>query len=362
MKTYQAVFNELTTKGVFGISLVDSPAMESKFIALRKHQEIKLKEIDKEKRILMGLVLEPNKDVYRNQGGEEFNIRFDEETIKNLSYHFFKSGSQKNSTIEHTDKIEGVTFVESWLVENTKTDKSALYGFSYPVGTWVATMKVDDDDVWNNYVKTGKVKGFSIDAMLELKEVNLKSNINMASEILKGIEQLKIALGLKEKPLDVKLGKVKALNEDIEFEYEGEELTTGIAIWANDDDGNRVPLPVGEYPVEGDMIVIVTEEGMISEVKPAEVKEEAVDAPMSDTAPAVESDLEKAIKSILVKYEAQEKSIDALKLEFSKKDELIKGLQKEVVELYSQPAAKPVRQIEQVELNKQGRILSKLRK
>jgi hypothetical protein len=59
MRTYQAVFNELSVEGVFGISLVENPAMEGLFVALNeddklKHHQIELKEIDKEQRILMG--------------------------------------------------------------------------------------------------------------------------------------------------------------------------------------------------------------------------------------------------------------------------------------------------------------------
>jgi len=169
MKTYLAKFNPKVNGGVYAISLVENPAMEGLFIALSKQEEIKFAEVDKEQRILMGLVLEPNKPVYRNQGGEEFNIVFNEETIKELSHNFFKLGYQQNSTIEHEkeNKIDGVTFVESWIVEDSEIDKSANFGFSYPKGSWIATMKVDSDEVWNNYVKTGKVQGFSVDALCQ---------------------------------------------------------------------------------------------------------------------------------------------------------------------------------------------------
>ena len=76
MKTYQATYNPKLNGGVYSISLVESPAMEGLFIALSKQEEIQLKEV--EQRILMGLVLEPNKPIYRNQNGEEFNIVFNE--------------------------------------------------------------------------------------------------------------------------------------------------------------------------------------------------------------------------------------------------------------------------------------------
>ena len=59
--------------------------------------------------------------------------------------------------------LNGLVAVESWLVEDPKKDKSAAYGMDMPKGTWMLSMKVLNDDVWNDYVKTGKVKGFSIE-------------------------------------------------------------------------------------------------------------------------------------------------------------------------------------------------------
>jgi len=153
MKTYSANFKK-NSKGVFAISLVDDPATQEHFIAMSKPQEIRLADVDKEQRIVMGLVLQPDQLIYRNQGGQEFNIYFSAETIKELSQNFLQSGFQLNSKLEHNESIEGVSFVESWLVENPKVDKSYNFGFEYPKGSWIATMKVDNDEIWNNYVKT----------------------------------------------------------------------------------------------------------------------------------------------------------------------------------------------------------------
>lgn len=147
--------------GIEAISVVESPAIEEDFIAL-KNQEFKLAEVDKEKRILMGAALIPNKPIYRRSGEEEYYIYFSRETVRKASELFFIKGNQNNSTLEHSMPLTGLTAVESWIVEGEK-DKSRHYGLDVPVGTWMVSMKVHNDDVWNNYVKTGKVKGFSIE-------------------------------------------------------------------------------------------------------------------------------------------------------------------------------------------------------
>jgi hypothetical protein len=147
--------------GIEAISVVESPAIEEDFIAL-KNQEFKLAEVDKEKRILMGAALVPNKPIYRRSGEDEYYIYFSKDTVRKASELFFIRGNQNNSTLEHNMPLTGLTAVESWIVEGEK-DKTRHYNLDVPIGTWMVSMKVHNDDVWNNYVKTGKVKGFSIE-------------------------------------------------------------------------------------------------------------------------------------------------------------------------------------------------------
>ena len=147
--------------GIQAISIVDNPAIEEDFIAL-KSQEVKLAEVDKDKKIIMGPALIPNKKIFRKFGEQEYFIYFSEETVKKASELFLTKGNQNNSTLEHEIKLNGLSVVESWIIEDEKHDKSNKYGFNLPVGTWMVSMKVNNDDVWNNYVKSGKVKGFSI--------------------------------------------------------------------------------------------------------------------------------------------------------------------------------------------------------
>ena len=148
--------------GIDAVSVVDLPAIESNFIALATDYEVKLAEVDPEKRILMGAALIPNKQIFRRIGEDEFYVFFSKETVKQASELFLKNGNQSNATLMHDSKIEGMTVVESWIVDDLEFDKSKKYGFSVPVGTWMISMKVDNEDIWKR-VKAGEIKGFSIE-------------------------------------------------------------------------------------------------------------------------------------------------------------------------------------------------------
>ena len=126
-------------------------------------KEYKFAEVDKDKKILIGPILIPNKPIYRKNKEEEYYIFFSRETVRKASQLYLKQGNQSNSTLEHKGTIEGLTLVESWLVEDKKNDKSNIYGMDLPLGTWCGAVKVDNVEIWNDYVKTRKVKGFSIE-------------------------------------------------------------------------------------------------------------------------------------------------------------------------------------------------------
>jgi len=149
-------------EGISAISIVESPAIESNFIALKNHA-VQFATVDTDKRILMGPALIPNKPIYRNQDGEEFYVYFSKATIEKASQLYLKNGNQSKATLEHEISINGLTVVESWLKIDEEHDKSAAYGLNDPVGTWYVAIKVDNAEIWDEYVKTGKVKGFSIE-------------------------------------------------------------------------------------------------------------------------------------------------------------------------------------------------------
>ena len=84
--------------GIDAISLVETPAIESNFIALSKQKhELYLKEINAEKKILMGAALIPDKSIYRrNDKGDEYYIYFSKNTVRQASQNY----SLKNRIIK----------------------------------------------------------------------------------------------------------------------------------------------------------------------------------------------------------------------------------------------------------------------
>jgi len=177
--------------GIDAISLVSQPAIEENWIALKDQKEYKLKTLDAEKRIVLGALLVPNKTIYRKDGKEEYYIYFSKETVKRASELFLMNGKQNNATLEHKFDIEGLTLVESWIVENKEKDKSAIYNMDVPVGTWMGAVKVNNEDIWQDFVKTGEVLGFSIEGFF-LDKDNKKDEKNMSSEIKVGLQLLKL--------------------------------------------------------------------------------------------------------------------------------------------------------------------------
>ena len=345
METYNVIFNEQDNEGVYAVSLVSDPAIGVNFITLSRQKEIKLATINEEQRILMGAILIPNQPIYRNQDGHEFNIVFPKETIKQVQQNFALKGYQNNSTIEHSgSQIENVTFVESWIKDDEVHDKSVQYGFNEPVGTWYGLMKVNNDSVWNDYVKTGKVKGFSIDGVFDMEKVNLKSeNMNLES-IVNAIKDGFASIKLSNEPEAVETTEAVEVTmatmmlKDGVTTLEAESFEAGQSVFVVTENGDKVPAPIGEHELEDGRILVITEDGIIAEIKDAMVEEVAPDAAPAE-AEAVEMSTEELIKSIVTSMSVEvAKQIESIRTELSAQIEEVKTAK---VEVKASTKAKP---------------------
>jgi hypothetical protein len=187
MKLYELEIQDENIDEVFAISMVEAGAIESDWIAFDK-EEVAFAKVDTEQRMVIGAILIPNKRIMRIDGeGQPYEVFFSPETIKKLSHNYLMKKYQDKVTLEHDKKIKGVTLVESWIKEG-KLDKSNNYGLNLPMGSWIGIMKITDEKIWNDYVKTGKTNGFSIEGSFEHKLVKASKDEVFASSMLEKIK------------------------------------------------------------------------------------------------------------------------------------------------------------------------------
>ena len=316
MKLYELVLNDETLQGVDCISVVGSPAMESTFVALSDEKKITFAKVDNEKQILMGVAMIPDKKIYRfdEQTQEEYYVYFSKDTVRKVSELYLKKANQFNANLEHDpDQKINATVVESWIVEDSEKDKSALFGLDAPVGSWVVSMKIDDKAQWETAKETGT--GFSIEGVFS-EVVNLKSQIEMSknTKIDNLVVALKALFSSEEAPVvetpqeEVQLEEVQlsemALKDGNKIAFEGDALTVGGAVQLVTENGN-VPLPVGEYELEDGTMLEITEEGIVGELKAPE------QAPPAEQQPSqMETELSE-VKNLLTELKKENESLKA---------------------------------------------------
>ncbi len=197
MKLYELQIEDNEDE-VFAISLVENPAIESDFIYFDK-EVIEFASVNEEKRIVLGPILIPDKKILRvDAANDPYEVYFTKDTVAKLAQNYLMKKYNDKATLEHASKINGVTLVESWVKESKINDKSNMYGLNLPIGTWVGMFKITDDKIWNDYVKTGKVKGFSIEGLFSHKLVKASGIILDTQEEQIAIELIKDILLEKE--------------------------------------------------------------------------------------------------------------------------------------------------------------------
>jgi hypothetical protein len=189
MKIIELVLDGEDVFGIDAISLVEKPANKEMFIAfddMNEKENVKFAEVNAEKRILLGAVLIPDKPIYRkDEKNGEYYVFMSKSTVRESAERYMRQYVQSETTLHHKEHIKDCCVVESWIKEG-EHDKSMNYGLNYPEGTWVVSMKVTPV-IWEEYVKTGAVKGFSIEANY-LNSMKIKS-ISKEEEMLTSLEE-----------------------------------------------------------------------------------------------------------------------------------------------------------------------------
>ena len=183
------------------ISLVSAPAIEQDMVFFGKEKNnLTFAKVDKDKRIVVSPALIPNKQIFRYDPNtdSEYYVYFSPETVRKASELYLRHNNHHKATYEHADRVSGVLTVESWIKEGDM-DKSKLFGYDLPNGTWFVKMRIDNDDLWTK-IKDGELRGLSIEGYFTNKFETMNTKSPTAHEILSAFNEL------------IKEGKVKNMN------------------------------------------------------------------------------------------------------------------------------------------------------
>ena len=293
----------------YAISMVESPAIESDFVALSKEEEVKVFLESDKRHMVYGAALIPDKDIYRNNGEQEFYISFTKESIEKMSQDFMKNYRQNEVTLDHEEMANDITITESWLVEDPYKDKANALGINVPKGTWMIGMKVNQIDVWER-VKSGELKGFSVESMISLEEFSKNdNNMNIETNDMGFWNKMKSIL--TEVFTSTSLAKQEVDTEESE---------------ASKVEHLEEQAPMVEEPT---VVETPTEpQEPIVEPKVEEGKEEVKEEPQKPQEEPKPNPLEELVKSLT-------DEVKALK-------EMNEGLQTKIKDLGKQPSANPV--------------------
>jgi hypothetical protein len=294
----------------YAISMVEAPAIESDFVALAEQKEEKQQVFleSNERHMVYGAALIPEKDIYRNNGEQEFYISFTKESIEKMSQDFMKEYRQHEVKTDHEDVANEVCVVESWLVEDSYKDKANALGINVPEGTWMVGMKVNNIETWDR-IKAGELKGFSVESMLTLEEFSKQNDNNMNIET----NDMNFWNKMKEVLAEVFSKKEEAVEEPTEIEPTNVDL---------EEQPQAEPTPEPQPTVEEPKV----EEPVVEEPK--------VEEPKPQEEPKVEEQ---------PKDNHLEELVNSLKEEIKALKDMNNGLQEKIKDLGKQPSAEPIK-------------------
>lgn len=266
LPVYEVIVSEEDETGVKFISLVDRPAIEVDWHAFSEQKKVFRFEKVGDQQKLAGPFLIPNLPIYRvdEKTKEAYYMTFSEKSIQILADKFNGQANNKNINVEHQPGSQIDAYVsENWIVEDPKHDKSAKYGFDLPKGSWFGLVKIQDPTLWNDYIKAGELKGFSIEGML-------------------GITKVKNSIQTQMEKTEIKLTEVKTKEGAVLYTPD-EVLAVGSEIFVVAEDGTQTPYPDGDTELESGEVLRV-KDGKVAEIiaasndQPAPVEESAVEA------------------------------------------------------------------------------------
>ena len=177
--------------GVEALSWVESTI--KKYEEMSSEEEMTFSVFNAEQRLIVGPAMIPDKMIIRRNEitGDIYYVYFTSDTIKKLQQKFMQEKLLDKTNIEHGRKfLNNVDVVESWIIEDEQKDKQQVFGMNYPKGTWMISMKVNDDTTWSK-VKDGKLKGFSVQGYFLERAKFSSINNDLLEEIKQILKEVK---------------------------------------------------------------------------------------------------------------------------------------------------------------------------
>ena len=135
--------------------------------------------------MLVSPALIPNKQIFRHDPNtdSDYYVYFSKDTVRKASELYLKHNNHHKATYQHQDRVSGVLTVESWIKEGD-SDKSKLYGYDLPNGTWFVKMKIENDELWQK-IKAGELRGLSIEGYFTNKFEQMNKKKEFTNEEVK---------------------------------------------------------------------------------------------------------------------------------------------------------------------------------
>ena len=173
------------------ISLVSAPAIEQDMVFFGKEKNnLTFAKVDEDKRIIVSPALIPNKQIFRYDPNtdSEYYVYFSPETVRKASELYLKHNNHHKATYQHQDRVSGVLTIESWIKEGDM-DKSKMFGYDLPDGTWFVKMRIDNDELWSK-IKDGELRGLSIEGYFTDKFEAMQEKEPTTEEILEALNEI----------------------------------------------------------------------------------------------------------------------------------------------------------------------------
>ena len=341
-----------TTTGMFVISLVDSPATMSDFMAFNEDKRLMTYNVESdEKRQVFGLVMAADMPIYRrDDNGFEYYITYSKETIALMAEKYLKMSLQNNVDTQHSFELEDGIFMNQLFVKDTEKGVSPKGYEDYKDGSLFAQFHIANDSVWEE-VKKGTYKGFSLAGVfnVEPKEETKENDKNNNKEEKKYNSFMKIK-SIKE--------ALKAMIRQMEFstattdkgvigwDVDG-EIEVGTEVYLVDENGDRQPIEDGDYVLEDGRTVVV-KDSKVEEIKEKaeEVVEEPTQGPTTEETNVEENEepTDTEVENPDGTEEKDNTAIEELRKEVNELYDLVDTLTKRIEELENKPAAQPVQE------------------